>query len=169
MEQKRKKRTHAEVVAAREAYAKERHDKLMAKEAKKAEREKLIAERAARKAEREARKKMTSEERRKADYEQRRDLVEKRRKRCKEVDGPTYAPYKGTVEIGDVLAARFAGSTVVGVLEKISDEENQEFEFRRGAAAITLYNIRGEDGFLYPVRREKIINKLEAVQVVLKK
>lgn len=156
MEQKRKRRTHAEVVAAREAYAKERHDKLVAREAKKAEREKLIAERA-------ARRKMTSEERRKAKYKQQRDLVEKRRKGCEEVSGPTYATYEGPVNVGDVVAARFAGSTVVGVLEEIDDGKDQGFEFRKGVAAVILYNIRGNDGYLYPVRREKIFHKLKSV------
>lgn len=159
--ERKKKRSHAEVVAAREAYAKERHEKLAAREARKAEREKLAAERVERRAARQARENMSPEELKKARYEEQRKLVDKRRKMCKP-DGPVFKTYKGKVEAGDTVAARFAGATIFGVVEEIVSEEDQEFEFRKGANSVTLYNVKGFDGYRYPVRREKIVAKKDS-------
>lgn len=156
--QRKKKRSHEEVVAAREAYAAEKHQRQLEKEKKALERAKL-------KEEREARKNMTSLEKA-ADRRQKK--VEKlKRVSSNENHNPLYSTYTGNVKIGDTVAARFAGCTIFGEIIKISDEnsnvdgedEEPQFEFRKGVKNIKLYTILGDDSIKYPVKREQIIAK----------
>lgn len=130
-EVKRKRRTHEEAVAFREACLKAKHEKALLREAKKAEREK-------RNEERKSRIKTTP---------------------TKKVESPVpkYVPYKGKLQVGDTVAARFAGKTVFGILSGISNEASQEFMKAKGVEAVALYKIKGFDRFNYPVRLEQII------------
>ena len=160
---RRKKRSHEEIVAAREAYAAEWHQRQQEREARKAEREKIAAERAVRKAEREARKNMTAQEVQADRYQ--RKLAKSRKKG--EAEGRfVFDPYEGEIKVGDIVKIRFAGDTIVGPVVKIlsdTDEGSEDaLEFRKGTGPVTLYFVQSEeDGYKYPVRKEKIISKLQ--------
>lgn len=128
MEQKerKKRRSHEEVVAAREAYRAEQERK----------REERIKKKQA--------------------------LMRKPREKKVSVPKPVaqyskYPTYEGTVEIGDTIAAKFAGAIVSG--ELIDIQEHKQTMFQENA--LVLYLIKSSDGYKYPVRREAIIAKKE--------
>lgn len=161
MEERKHKRSHEEVVAAREAYL----EKRKAKQEARLEKAKIRAER---KAAREARKAMTPEERK---AERQKDKIAAAKGRIKlEKEKPLYEPYKGNVDIGDLVVAIFAGCPVRGNIVSISKDtadvetgEEGEYQFRKGAASVKLYDVKSmDDGLIYPVRREKIVAKKES-------
>lgn len=161
--EKKKRRSHAEVVAAREYYEAERQKHLQEKEAKRLERQKLIEERAQRRAEREARKTMSEEDRAKSLQKERKTKIDKVSRKLKNnpaFDGNlpyyTMSTYKDSVEIGDLVQIRFAGRLIWGTLIKIGKAFSDDQELRQ--ENITLYTVES-DGYKYPVRRENILNK----------
>lgn len=161
MEKKRKKRSHEEVVAAREAYAKERHEKQLVKEAKKAEREKLLAEREERRKLREARKSMTPTELRNSRMEQR---VKKARGKNQDISvndvSSRLHAYGGEIRPGDLVKAYFAGCPVIGEIIEINyAEEDEDSRLRFDIYTILVKDKGPYSGMTCYVRREKIINK----------
>lgn len=159
--EKRKKRTHEEVVAAREAYAKEKHDRLVDREAKKAERARLLQEREERRKLREARKNMTEQERQNSVLESRIQKARKKGRKAEKDDTVSkYGTYVGEIRPGDKVKAYFAGCPIVGELLQIEYAEDEE-----SRATVDIYTIlvndigNPYDGMKCPLRREKIIAK----------
>lgn len=134
----RKRRTHEEVVAAREAYAAERHRVQQEKQAKKLERQKIQEERAKRKAERA--KKLA-------------EGTTARSKKKKKDDLNKDDSYKGKVDVGDIVSIRFAGIVRTGKVVAIRDTETPTV---RGVVKLRLYVVSA-DGYRYPVGKERII------------
>ena len=158
--EKKHRRSHEEVVAARAAYAKERYEKQAAKEARKVEREKLAAERAERRKLREERKNMSPEELHNSRMEQR--VKKARKKDIKKSDSPfsKYQPYGGEVRIGDTVKAYFAGVFITGKVYEIVKADEEIYRKR-----CNLYKIHVSDRGPYndlkcTVQKEKIIDKV---------
>ena len=151
--EKKKRRSHEEVVAAREAYAKERHDKKVAREAKKVERKE-------RKKLREARKNMTNLERRNLRLESK---IQKVKKKNAVIDNSIFKlnPYAGTLKPGDRVKAYFAGCPITGELIQIEYAEDEESK-----VSYDIYTVLVQDSsnpyykMECPLRREKIIEKI---------
>ena len=159
-EERRKKRPHAEVVAAREQYLKEREARQQARAERKAEREKLQAERQARKEQREKHKAMTDGERAQARYEQR---LEKARKANKSEVHPLsrIKPYEGNVEVGVWYTIRFAGGLKYGkcISHKRPEDAVEEGQVRVRYEIFSFESKEPRPGgfWIYPAKREDII------------
>ena len=174
MAERRKKRPHAEVVAAREQYLKEKEERLkaraerqaqrearqQARAERQAEREKLIAERQARKEQREKLKAMTGGQRAQLRYEQK---LEKARKLNKKEVHPLsrVKAYEGTVELGKWYTIRFAGSLKYGkcIQHKSPEDTPEEGQVR---VRYDIYSFETKEprsgGFwIYPAKREDIL------------
>lgn len=177
MAEERKRRTKAEVAAAREQYLKEKEERLKARaerqalrEAKQqaraerqAERERIIAERQARKERREKLKAMSDGERAQARYEQR---LEKARKKSKEIVHPLslIKPYQGDIEIGEWYTFRFAGCVkygkCIGHKKPEDTPEEGQVRVRYEIFSFESKEPRTSDAFwIYPAKREDIIWK----------
>lgn len=141
---KRKRRTHAEVVAAREAYAAERHRVKQEREAKRQERAKKLEERAKK------REQKTTREKTSRAYKADQDIGSINYSRL-----PTY---EGNVEVGDRVAAKFAGAIIVGHVISIDYSTHIS---ARGTETIKYYTVDGHDGYKYPIQRHRIIAKEE--------
>ena len=177
MAEERKRRSKAEVAAAREQYLKEkearqqaraerqalREAKQQARAERQAAREKLIAERQARKEQREKLKAMTDGERAQVRYEQK---LEKARKANKVEVHPLnrIKPYEGNVEVGEWYTIRFAGGLKYGkcVQHKRPEDAVEEGQVRVRYEIFSFETKepkRGGGFWIYPAKREDIIWK----------
>ena len=159
-EEHRKRRSKAEVAAAREQYLKEREAKQQARAERRAEREKIIAERQARKEQREKLRNMTEGERAQAKYEAK---LEKARKDNKKETHPLarVKPYQGMVEVGKDYTIRFAGSLHYGtcIQHKSPEDIPEEGQVRVRYEIFLLETREPKSGgyWIYPAKREDIL------------
>lgn len=177
-EERRKRRTKAEVAAAREQYLKEkearqqaraekqalREAKQQARAERQAAREKLIAERQARKEQREKLKAMTDGQKAQLKHEQR---LEKVRKASKKETHPInrVKPYQGEIELGEWYTFRFTGSLKYGQCVEHKSPEDSYVD-GQGRISYDIYLLKtrepksGPDQtWIYPAKREDIIWK----------
>lgn len=160
--QRRKKRPHDEVVAAREQYLKELEERKKARAERKAEREKLYAERQARKAERERIKSLPEQQRLQLRYEQK---LEKARKANKKETHPInkVSMYQGPLQAGDWYTIRFAGGLHYGQFLKEETAGIDEENGMRRRYSLFLFKSKekgsgSSNGYwVYPVTRENIL------------
>lgn len=176
-EERRKKRSHAEVVAAREQYLKEREERQKARAERKAAREakqqaraerqaeraKLIAERQARKEQREKLRNMTEGERAQARYEQK--LAKARKANKIEVHPLSrISPYQGEIEVGEWYTFRFAGAPHYGkcISHKSPGDSVEEGQVRISYEIFAFetkeprFN-KPSEFWIYPAKREDVI------------
>lgn len=148
VEECRKKRSHAEVAAAREQYLKEREERKRLREEQKAAQERLRQERLA----------------------QRLKKREKLQSKAREKKGTSSHPineiqaYRGNIQFGEWYTIRFAGSFVYG---KYIDYRGPESSYEDGQGHIRygIYSFESKEprtggGFwIYPASRENILCK----------
>lgn len=161
-QERKHKRSHEEVIAAREAYLKAKAERDQARAEKKVQRERFIREKQERKVARERRKNMTEGERAQALHEAKLEKLNKRRGKNAENSWWYELPvFKGEVVLGKTYTVKFAGGFERGVLEKIERSGlDNDLYVRPGTEGSIFYIIKSvENGrtWRYPVHREDII------------
>lgn len=159
MKERRKKRSHEEVQAAREAYLKAREEKKKLREQKLLERQKFQEER---KQEKEKRAEERIQYRLELNKSREKKKEQRKRRRMSkkdlEGDGVFYPPYEGSIKVGDRVVARFAGSSIEGpIIYTVSPKDIFLEEEQEGSILYTIL----EGTTKYPVYRKDIYKKYE--------
>ena len=146
-EERRKKRSHAEVAAAREQYLKEREERKKLREEQKAAQERLRQERLAQRI-------------------KKKEKLRVRRERKVDCSHPmnSIKPFSGEVQMGEWYTIRFAGSFIYGQCIEYKGPENS-YEDGQGRITAGIYSFESKEpkpggGFwIYPASQENILCK----------
>ena len=162
MAEERKRRTKAEVAAAREQYLKEKEARQQARAERQAAREKLIAERQARKEQREKLKAMSDGERAQVRNQQKLEKARKANKKGEVHPLKQIEPYRGTIKLGEWYTIRFAGGLRYGeCIQHKSPEDMEEEGQVRVRYDIFLFRTKepraGGEFWTYPAKREDVL------------